>query len=72
MVDDAKISFTAGKAIDSRAPRIIQLTGGRGTNFGKFESMYKDSTTAKNLINTQNVDTKIIITDIGSDQAPGI
>ena len=65
MVDDQQITFWAGDSIDSRAPRIVQLTGGWGTDFGKFEGMYSNSETATKL----GTNTKVKITSKGSDDA---
>ena len=40
MVEDEKFVFTPGGTMDSRAPRITQLTGGWKTQFGDFQGMY--------------------------------
>lgn len=66
MVEDEKFVFTPGGTMDSRAPRITQLTGGWKTQFGDFQGMYAYSGTADSLGNK----TKIVIKEKGSKNAP--
>lgn len=52
MADDDKISFSVGSYMDTLAPRITQLTAGRGaTDFHTFKGMYKDAATGDLLGN---------------------
>lgn len=52
MADDDKISFSVGSYMDTLAPRITQLTAGRGaTDFHAFKGMYKDAATGDLLGN---------------------
>ena len=67
MVQDGSLSFTAGSTMDTWAPRITQLTGGKNLDFAKFQGMYKLAETQQTL-KTLNL-TNIIITK-GSDDAP--
>ena len=67
MVQDGSLSFTAGSTMDTWAPRITQLTGGKNLDFAKFQGMYKLAETQQTL-KTLNL-TNIIITK-GSDEAP--
>ena len=69
MVQDGSLSFTAGQTMDTWAPRITQLTGGKDLAFGKFQGMYKDPET-QNTLKNKNL-TRIIITS-GSDTAANI
>lgn len=69
MVQDGSLSFTAGQTMDTWAPRITQLTGGKDLAFGKFQGMYKDPET-QNMLKKKNL-TRIIITS-GSDTAANI
>lgn len=66
MVEDEKFVFTPGGTIDSRAPRITQLTGGWKTKFGDFEGIYAYSGTAETL----GGKTKFVIKGTGSEDAP--
>lgn len=43
MVDDEKVSFTAGNSMDSLAPRIRALAGGKDERFADFKGMIKES-----------------------------
>ena len=52
MVNDETISFTAGSGMDTIAPRITQLTAGRGFEFGQFQGMYNSNLVMQNLNNT--------------------
>lgn len=65
MVDDAKISFTAGSSMDSYAPRIKQLTAGPGADFGVFQGMYKDAGTVDKVGGS----TEIKIADLSSSDS---
>ena len=68
MVEDEKFVFTPGGTMDSRAPRITQLTGGWKTKFGDFQGMYAYSGTADSLGNK----TKIVIKGTGSKTPPAL
>ena len=65
MTDDEKIKFQIGNSSDSLAPRITQLTGGNGTDFGRFKGMYAIAGTKANLSGF----TKMAL-DTGSNDAP--
>lgn len=65
MTDDEKISFTVGSSKDTLAPRITQLTAGRGaTDFHRMLGMYKDAGT----INSVGAGTKMTLE--GATSAP--
>ncbi len=69
MVDDETISFTAGSGMDSYAPRITQLTAGRGLEFGQFQGMYDSALVMQNLDNTK---TKFKLTTGSNDAAASL
>ena len=78
MVEDEQFVFTPGGTMDSRAPRITQLTGGWKTKFGDFQGMYAfggtpaigESEAIPATADKLGNKTKIVIKGTGSKDAP--